>query len=97
SMEYGRRKPTSRLLEVADQMCDAGGKLLSGTQFLKPEKYPSRSADFMAAEEEAVAVHGFEPLLAPGLLQEERYMRLLMAHSFPPMDIEEIEPKVQNR
>jgi transcriptional regulator with XRE-family HTH domain len=97
SMEYGRRKPTSRLLEIADQMCNAGGKLLSGTQFLKPEKYPSRSADFMAAEAEAVALHGFEPLLVPGLLQEEKYMRALMAHSYPPMDAEEIEPKVQNR
>ncbi|WP_433340755.1 helix-turn-helix domain-containing protein [Streptomyces sp. CA-253872] len=97
SMEYGRRKPTTHLLQVADQMCGAHGKLLAATQFLAPEKYPARSAQYMAAEAEAVAVFWYEVLLIPGLLQHESYVRALMAENCPPLEDTEIESRVRAR
>jgi transcriptional regulator with XRE-family HTH domain len=39
--ELGHRRPSLRLLEVADQMYSAGGLLLAAADYLKPD--PSRS------------------------------------------------------
>ncbi|MFE9252917.1 helix-turn-helix domain-containing protein [Streptomyces sp. NPDC007088] len=97
SMEYGRRKPTRRLLEIADAVCGAKGKLLAATEYLKPEKFPSRAREFMAAEAEALAIVNYEALLIPGLLQDEPYLRALMVDTCPPLDEEEIETRVRAR
>ncbi|WP_328504904.1 helix-turn-helix domain-containing protein [Streptomyces sp. NBC_00457] len=43
SMECGRRRPTLGLLQVADQMCGARGKLLAGQEFLNPSRRGPRS------------------------------------------------------
>lgn len=97
SMEYGRRKPTKRLLEIADAVCGAKGKLLAAAEYLKPEKFPSRAGQFMAAEAEAIALYSYEPLLIPGLLQAEQYVRALMQHTCPPIEEDEAETRVQAR
>ncbi|GAA3615525.1 helix-turn-helix transcriptional regulator [Streptomyces chitinivorans] len=97
SMEQGRRKPTVRLLEVADEMCDARGLLVAAQEYLKPEKFPERTREFMDAEDRAIALHWYEALLIPGLLQTEGYMRALMNDSCPPLDDETIEERVAAR
>lgn len=97
SMENGRRKPTLRLLQIADEMCDAHGLLLSAQDYLKPEPFPARSQEFMQAEAEAIAIHSYEPLLIPGLLQTEEYARALISESCPPLDDETVEERVNAR
>ncbi|MGW7067623.1 helix-turn-helix domain-containing protein [Streptomyces sp. NPDC054855] len=97
SMENGRRKPTLRLLQIADEMCDAHGLLLSAQDYLKPEPFPARSQEFMQAEAEAIAIHSYEPLLIPGLLQTEEYARTLISESCPPLDDETVEERVNAR
>ncbi|AWK11162.1 transcriptional regulator [Streptomyces spongiicola] len=97
SMEQGRRKPSARLLQVADQMCGAQGKLLAALEFLKPEPFPARSQEYMAIEAEAIALHWYEPLLIPGLLQTEEYARALISESCPPLDDETVEERVGAR
>ncbi|MFJ4845332.1 MULTISPECIES: Scr1 family TA system antitoxin-like transcriptional regulator [unclassified Streptomyces] len=97
SMELGRRRPMLRLLQVADHLCGAGGKLVAAQEFLKPEKFPERTREFMQAEAEAVALYGCEPLLIPGLLQTEAYVRALIGNSCPPLDDETIEERVTAR
>ncbi|MFD3450928.1 Scr1 family TA system antitoxin-like transcriptional regulator [Streptomyces sp. NPDC058691] len=97
SMELGRRRPMPRLLQVADQLCGAGGKLVAAQEYLKPEKFPERTREFMQAEAEAIAVHGYEPLLIPGLLQTEAYARALIGNSCPPLDDETIDERVTAR
>jgi hypothetical protein len=96
-MEQGRRRPTVRLLQVADQMCGAQGKLAAAQEFLKPEPFPARSQEYMAAEAEAIALHWYEPLLIPGLLQTEEYARTLISESCPPLDDETVEERVRAR
>ncbi|WP_405890108.1 helix-turn-helix transcriptional regulator [Streptomyces sp. NBC_00133] len=97
SMEQGRRRPTVRLLQVADQMCGAQGKLAAAQEFLKPEPFPARSQEYMAAEAEAIALHSYAPLLIPGLLQTEDYARTLISQSCPPLDDETVEERVSAR
>ncbi|MEU6390769.1 helix-turn-helix transcriptional regulator [Streptomyces sp. NPDC046939] len=97
SMENGRRKPTGRLLLIADQMCGAGGKLVAAREFLKPEAHPQRSQEFMALEKDAVAIGSYEPLLVPGLLQTEKYMRTLISESCPLLADEVVEQRVAGR
>lgn len=69
SMECGRRRPTLRFLQVADQLCGARGKLTAAYEFLKPEPFPARSQEYMAIEADAIAVHDYSLALIPGLLQ----------------------------
>lgn len=97
SVEQGRRRATQHLLEVADQMCGAGGLLIAAQEYLKPEKFPARTQEFMDAEESAISVLWYEPLLIPGLLQTEEYARALMNDSCPPLDDETVEERVAAR
>ncbi|MGW5620209.1 helix-turn-helix domain-containing protein [Streptomyces olivaceus] len=97
SMENGRRRPTLGLLQAADQLCAARGKLLAAQGFLKPEPFPARSQEFVAIEKDAIALHSYEPLLIPGLLQTEEYARALISESCPPLDDETVEERVGAR
>ncbi|UOB10745.1 helix-turn-helix transcriptional regulator [Streptomyces sp. HP-A2021] len=97
SMENGRRRPTLRLLQIADQVCGAGGKLVAAQEYLKPEPFPARSKEFMAIEAEAISFSCYEPLLMPGLLQTEEYARALIGGSCPPLDDETVAERVAAR
>ncbi|MET8979200.1 helix-turn-helix transcriptional regulator [Streptomyces sp. NPDC004539] len=97
AMENGRRKPTLRLLQTADQLCGAKGKLVAAYEFLKPEPYPARSQEYMDLEAEAIAVHDYALGLIPGLLQTEEYARALISETCPPLDDETVEERVQGR
>lgn len=97
SMEMGRRRPTQRLLEVADQMCGAGGKLVAAQPYLEAERVLVRTDEYMDIEAEAIALHWYEVLLIPGLLQTEEYARVLMASHCPPVDDGLVEARVAGR
>ncbi|MEV8016588.1 helix-turn-helix transcriptional regulator [Streptomyces sp. NPDC086554] len=97
SMEQGRRKPTLRLLQVADEMCEAHGLLLAAQDYLKPDRFPSYSKDYAEAESRASALHSYQPLFVPGQLQTEGYMRALLGANCPPLDDETIEARVAGR
>ncbi|MGW1723254.1 Scr1 family TA system antitoxin-like transcriptional regulator [Streptomyces sp. NPDC002306] len=97
SMECGRRRPTLRLLQVADQLCGARGKLVAAHEYLKPEPYPARSQEYMAIEAEAIAVHDYSLALIPGLLQTKEYAHALIGESCPPLDDETVEERVRAR
>ncbi|MGP3950422.1 helix-turn-helix domain-containing protein [Streptomyces sp. 7N604] len=97
SMEQGRRKPTLRLLQVADEMCGAQGLLIAAQAYLKPERFPARTQEYMQAEAEAIALHWYGTLLIPGLLQTEEYARALIGSHCPPLGDETIEERVKAR
>ncbi|MGW4021367.1 helix-turn-helix domain-containing protein [Streptomyces sp. NPDC005009] len=97
SMENGRRRPTLRFLQIADQVCGAGGKLVAAQEYLKPEPFPARSQEFMAIEADAISFSCYEPLLIPGLLQTEDYSRALIGGSSPPLDDETVAERVAAR
>ncbi|MEU1310031.1 helix-turn-helix transcriptional regulator [Streptomyces cinnamoneus] len=97
SMEQGRRRPSLRVLQVADQMCGAGGLLEAAHPFLKPEGPRSVVQDFFQYEEEAIAYSSCEPMFIPGLLQTEETMRALFNSAWPPVDDATVEKRVALR
>ncbi|MEU0392807.1 DUF5753 domain-containing protein [Streptomyces sp. NPDC006208] len=97
AMEVGRRRPTARLLAVADDLYGARGKLKALEKFLVPDPFPPRAAEFMEREAHAIAHQSYEPIRIPGLLQTERYVRALFATHCPPIDDETVEHRVAAR
>ncbi|MGA4545558.1 helix-turn-helix domain-containing protein [Uniformispora flossi] len=97
SMEQGRRRATVHVLTIADEMCGANGLLLAAQDYLKPEKFPPRTREFMDAEEAAISINSYELGLIPGLLQTEEYARALISDSCPPLDDETIDERVAAR
>ncbi|MFC0601096.1 helix-turn-helix domain-containing protein [Streptomyces palmae] len=97
SMEVGRRRPTLHLLEVADEVCGAQGKLKAAQEYLKPEKFRSYAQGYMEYEVEAIAHSSFQPMLIPGLLQTPEYIRALFQGHCPPMDDETQEVRLAAR
>ncbi|WBB59595.1 helix-turn-helix transcriptional regulator [Streptomyces sp. WMMC500] len=96
-MEQGRRRPTPRALQVADEMCNAQGLLVAALAYLQPEKFASYSQEFMLYEAEAVSLTWYEPRYIPGLLQTEEYVRAVLASFVPPLDEETFEQRVTAR
>ncbi|MFC5721798.1 Scr1 family TA system antitoxin-like transcriptional regulator [Streptomyces gamaensis] len=98
SMELGRRRPSERLLKVADQMCGAGGLLEAGLGYLNPDKPEALFGDYLQYEAEAVSISSFQPLVIPGLLQTEETARAIFSHAnWPPISDEEVEERLATR
>ena len=97
SMEQGRRRPTLRLLEVADEKCGARGMLIAAAEYLRPEKFESFSLDFMRYEAEAVIISSYQNQFFPGLLQTEATARAVLSVHWPPVDDETVEARVTAR
>ncbi|MFI8082766.1 helix-turn-helix transcriptional regulator [Kitasatospora sp. NPDC086009] len=97
SMEAGRRKPSVKLLTVADELCNARGMLLGAVDYLKPEKFPSFSQDFMRYEAEATVLSSYENQLVPGLLQTEATAQALINAHWPPLDDDTVTERVAAR
>ncbi|MEV8397076.1 helix-turn-helix domain-containing protein [Streptomyces niveus] len=56
SMEQGVRMPTPRLLDQADVLFEANGKLSAAKNYLRREKFPARAQDFMDREAEVISL-----------------------------------------
>ncbi len=97
SMERGVRRPTSRVLDVADELCGAQGMLSAAKPFLDRERYSARAQDFIAREREATSIWWYEISLVPGLLQTQQYARALIDNRIPPLDEETVEERVAAR
>ncbi|MFI9308034.1 helix-turn-helix domain-containing protein [Streptomyces triculaminicus] len=97
SMEQGRRRPTVRLLEVADEMCGARGKLVAATDYLQPERQPGHIREYMEVEAEAIAFYSYQTLYIPGLLQTAEYAKAVLSSHWPPIDDDTLEERVTAR
>ncbi|MET8542095.1 helix-turn-helix transcriptional regulator [Kitasatospora sp. NPDC004799] len=86
SMEAGRRRPALKVLQAADELCDAKGMLAAAHPYLAPEPRPTRSDIYFDVEKEAVALYFYEALYIPGLLQTEDYARAVLSRQLPPVD-----------
>ncbi|MET7936529.1 helix-turn-helix transcriptional regulator [Streptomyces sp. NPDC005322] len=97
SMEQGRRKPTLRVLEVADQMFGARGLLVAAQEYLKPEKFLSYAQDYMRYEAEAIVLCSYETSSSRGSCKLERRRGALLGAHCPPLDDETIEARALAR
>lgn len=97
AMEQGVRMPTRQLLEAADELCGARGKLLAAGPYLSREKFPAQSQAFVEYEAAARSISWYESTLVPGLMQTEAAVRALLSAHRPPLDDGTIEERVSAR
>ncbi|MDV9171783.1 helix-turn-helix transcriptional regulator [Streptomyces sp. W16] len=97
SMEQGVRRPTPRVLDTADDLCNADGMLSAAKDYLNKEKFPSRAQDFMEREKDAISHWSYETTVVPGLLQTPGYARTLIENRCPPLDEETVEERIEGR
>ncbi|MGW4022066.1 helix-turn-helix domain-containing protein [Streptomyces sp. NPDC005009] len=97
SFEQGRRIPTPRTIERADEVLGAGGLLCLWKEQVERAQYPVFFQGMAVLEKEAVELVAYDTLVVKGLLQTEEYMRALLAMRRPPLDEETIEQRVTAR
>ncbi|MFJ4947573.1 helix-turn-helix domain-containing protein [Streptomyces sp. NPDC088760] len=97
SFEQGRRIPSPRTIEQADEVLGAGGLLTVWKEQVERAQYPVFFQGMAKLEKEAVELLAYDALVVKGLLQTEEYMRALLAMRRPPLDPETIEQRVTAR
>ncbi|GAA3992007.1 helix-turn-helix transcriptional regulator [Streptomyces plumbiresistens] len=97
SFEQGRRIPSPRTIERADELLRAGGLLCLWKEQVERAQYPAFFQGMAALEKEAVELLSFDTLVVKGLLQTEEYMRALLAMRRPVLAQETIEQRVVAR
>ncbi|MFI2639886.1 helix-turn-helix domain-containing protein [Streptomyces sp. NPDC018610] len=97
SFEQGRRIPSPRTIEQADEVLGAGGLLTLWKEQVEKAQYPVFFQGMAKLEKEAIELLAYDALVVKGLLQTEEYMRALLAMRRPPLDPETIEQRVTSR
>ncbi|MDX2936493.1 helix-turn-helix domain-containing protein [Streptomyces ipomoeae] len=94
SYEQGRRTPSPRTIDKADEVLAAGGLLCLWKEQVERAQYPVFFQGMAALEKEAMELLSYSTLVFNGLVQTEDYMRALLAMRCPPLDQETIEQRV---
>lgn len=97
SFEQGRRIPSPRTIDQADEALDAGGLLCLWKEELEKAQYPVFFQGMATLEKEAIELIAYDTLVVKGLLQTEEYMRAVLAMRRPPLDRETTEQRVSAR
>ncbi|MEU4897602.1 helix-turn-helix transcriptional regulator [Streptomyces sp. NPDC044780] len=97
SFEQGRRIPSPRAIDRADEVLGAGGLLTVWKEQVERAQYPVFFQGMAALEKEAIELVMYDTLVVNGLLQTEEYMRALLGMRRPPLDQETIEQRVLAR
>ncbi|MEU7470751.1 helix-turn-helix transcriptional regulator [Streptomyces sp. NPDC044984] len=97
SFEQGRRIPTPRTIERADEVLGAGGLLCLWKEQVERAQYPVRFRGMAGLEKECIELLMYDALIVNGLLQTEDYMRALLGMRRPPLTQETIDQRVTAR
>ncbi|WP_336054510.1 helix-turn-helix domain-containing protein [Streptomyces sp. CA2R101] len=96
-VEGGRRIPRPELLDRADEVLGAGGKLASMKQDVAEARYPKKVRDLAKLEAKAVELLAYGDHNLHGLLQTDEYARALFEMRQPAYGQDEIERAVAGR
>ncbi|MGW6293683.1 helix-turn-helix domain-containing protein [Streptomyces sp. NPDC055058] len=97
SYEQGRRIPSPRTIERADEVLGADGLLTVWKEQVERAQYPVFFQGMASLEKVAIELLSYDTLVVKGLLQTEAYMRAVLAMRRPPLDEETIEQRVAAR
>ncbi|WP_030238552.1 helix-turn-helix domain-containing protein [Streptomyces sp. NRRL S-455] len=97
SYEQGRRIPSPRTIDRADEVLGAGGLLSVWKEEVERAQYPGFFQGMAALEKEAIELLAYDMIVVKGLLQTEEYMRALLAMRRPLLDQETIDQRVAAR
>ncbi|MEU6809385.1 Scr1 family TA system antitoxin-like transcriptional regulator [Streptomyces sp. NPDC046831] len=97
SFEQGRRIPSARTIERADEVLGAGGLLCLWKEQVERAQYPAFFQGMASLEKQAMELLVYDTLVVNGLLQTEEYMRTLLTMRRPPLKQDTIEQRVAAR
>ncbi|MEU6243076.1 helix-turn-helix transcriptional regulator [Streptomyces sp. NPDC047024] len=97
SVERGRRVPKPDLLDKADEVTRAGGKLSAMKVDVEKARYPKNVRDLKKLEDESVEMGAYTALHIHGLLQTPAYAQALYEMRRPAYTEEEIDRFVAAR
>ncbi|MCB5168475.1 helix-turn-helix transcriptional regulator [Streptomyces bambusae] len=98
SIEQGRRYPSDRFVERAEDALDAFGILrMAAKQLTRQRGIASWFQPWAELEDIAVALNTYECRVVPGLLQPESYARALIRNVPPPPTADQVEARVKMR
>ncbi|MFI0267746.1 helix-turn-helix transcriptional regulator [Streptomyces luteogriseus] len=97
SFEQGRRIPSPRTIDTADEVLGSEGMLRVWKEEVEKAQYPVFFQGMAALEKECLELLMYDAHVVNGLLQSEEYMRALLAMRRPPLDEETIEQRVAAR
>ncbi|MFF3892917.1 helix-turn-helix domain-containing protein [Streptomyces sp. NPDC001812] len=97
SFEQGRRIPSPRTIEQADEVLGAGGLLHLWKEQVERAQYPVRFQGMAKLEKEFIELLVYDALIVNGLLQTKEYMRALLGMRRPPLTQETIDQRVTAR
>ncbi|MGW3492913.1 helix-turn-helix domain-containing protein [Streptomyces sp. NPDC001020] len=97
AFEQGRRIPSPRTIDEADEVLGAGGLLCVWKEEVEKAQYPVFFQGMAVLEKEAIELLMYDTLVVNGLLQTEEYMRALLGNRRPPLNQETIEQRVTAR
>ena len=96
-VEVAARTPSRGYVDQADKILDAGGGLINCWLLVSAMHVPKWFGPFIKVEAEATAMHAWECMMIPGLLQTAEYARVL-AHAARPHALDEqVEREVEIR
>ncbi|MFD5118540.1 helix-turn-helix domain-containing protein [Streptomyces sp. NPDC058385] len=97
SFEQGRRIPSPRFIDRADEVLDAGGVLKALKEEVGRAQYPAFFRDMARLEASAVGLCVYATHAVPGLLQTEEYARAVFRMQRPLLDDDVIEQRLAAR
>ncbi|MET9464367.1 helix-turn-helix transcriptional regulator [Streptomyces sp. NPDC006544] len=98
SVEQGRRHPSPRFVERAEEVLDAFGVIkIAARQLQRRRGLASWFRRWAELENAAVTLNTYESRSVPGLLQPESYARALIEAVLPPPTPEEVEARIVAR
>ncbi|WP_406339946.1 helix-turn-helix domain-containing protein [Streptomyces sp. NBC_00649] len=97
SFEQGRRIPSPRFIDRADEVLDAGGVLKALKEEVGRAQYPAFFRDAARLEASAVGLCVYATHAVPGLLQTEEYARAVFRMQRPLLDDDVIEQRLAAR
>ena len=95
-VETMARVPTLEFARRLDEMLGTPGTFERMQEHLRAAPFPAWFRDWLGAEQEAISLRSFEPLVVPGLLQTEDYARAVLRTRIKVTD-EEIDEMVSAR
>ncbi|WP_329526660.1 helix-turn-helix domain-containing protein [Streptomyces sp. NBC_01462] len=97
SFEQGRRIPSPRFIDRADEVLDAGGVLKALKEEVGRAQYPAFFRDMARLEASAVGLCVYAAHAVPGLLQAEEYAGAVFRMQRPLLDDDIIEQRLAAR
>lgn len=96
-IENGHKTPTADFAARCDDVFDTPGTFTELQELIAREAWPSFYAPALEFEVRAVRIHGWSPIVVPGLLQTEDYARCVISAGQPFLSLEELAQKVKER